>query len=97
MNPYKKIKNLEKRIDKLTQENEDLSIKNKEAEKIRIDCELKVKLADEQKLTYQRLCNELSKEKDEYKSLLKEMKSQLNKINKTYKLAMKDIKNDLKK
>lgn len=95
MNPYKKIEKLNKKIETLQADKDNLMYQFKEAERIKRECELRTKLAEEKELEYGRLITELKKEKLEYTSLNSELQLVIKNVKSTYKKSFNDIKQEL--
>lgn len=96
MNPYKKINDLEQKVMKLKKENDNLRFLNKESERIKIECETKITLAENKELEYCRLIDELREEKQLYQKLIHQLKFAGRKIKANYKKAFNDIKKDIR-
>lgn len=95
MNPYKKIEKLNKKIEILQADRDNLLYQLKEVEKIKKESELKTKLAEEKELEYSRLITELNKEKLEYASLNSKLQLVIKNVKSTYKKSFNDIKREL--
>ena len=95
MNPYTKIEKLNKKIEKMQAENDNLLYQLNDAEKIRRESELKLKLADEKELEYSKLINELKKEMSQYELLNSKLAIVIKNVKNTYKKSFNEIKREM--
>lgn len=95
MNPYTKIEKLNKKIEKMQAENDNLLYQLNDAEKIRRESELKLKLADEKELEYSKLINELKKEILQYELLNSKLAIVIKNVKNTYKKSFNEIKREM--
>lgn len=95
MNPYKKIKKLESKVADLERENDNLRFCMKDLKRMQTECDLKCKAADAKELEYQKLIEELRKERELYDKLIHSMRFAIHKSKGACKKAIKEIKRDL--
>lgn len=95
MNPYTKIEKLNKKIEKMQAENDNLLYQLNDVEKIRRESELKLKLADEKELEYSKLINELKKEISQYELLNSKLAIVIKNVKNTYKKSFNEIKREM--
>lgn len=95
MNPYTKIEKLNKKIEKMQAENDNLLYQLNDAEKIRKESELKLKLANEKELEYSKLINELKREISQYELLNSKLAIVIKNVKNTYKKSFNEIKREM--
>ena len=96
MNPYKKIERLQKRVDALEKENDQLRWAIKDNEKLKEQCEVRMLAANKKELEYYKLIADLEQDRLRYKKLINTMKGTVKGVNSTYKKAFNNIKKDFK-
>ena len=94
MNPFKQIQKLERKVETLQADNANLRFHIDSSEKLKRECELKIKLAEEKELEYQKLIMELQSEHNKYVSLNHKLELVIKKVKSTYKKAFTDIRKD---
>lgn len=95
-NPYKKIKELEEQVEKLKAENAELKKNPKINKKLEKEYNLKMRLAEETRLSYMKLNMDLEEAKSEYDELIKKLKAQINSVEPTYAKAVKAMNKEAK-
>jgi SMC interacting uncharacterized protein involved in chromosome segregation len=95
-NPYKKIKELETQLEKLKAENDELKESSRAIKKLEKEYRLKMRLAEETRLSYMKLNMDLEEAKTEYIELVKKLKGEIKAVEPTYAKAVKSINKEIK-
>lgn len=96
MNYVKKIERLNKRIERLEEENRQLKEGYDACDRAKAKYELFTRLADEKQNEYIKLLNDLTEQKNKYKELINYLRFSIKKNKNTYQKAFSDIKSNIK-